>query len=192
MTDVRDPVHRSGCPINLAVEVMGDRWSLVVLRDVMFGDRRHFRELLAGSQEGIASNMLADRLRRLVAAGLLWRSDDETHRQKIRYSLTEAGVQLVPVMAVLGSWGRRHMPASHELSVRAELLERGGPELWDRFMDELRERHLGVPRPAGTPSVLAELQAAYDAAVGEAGRAVHGAGTLRSPGGPSSTPPGTG
>jgi DNA-binding HxlR family transcriptional regulator len=169
MTDGRDAVHRSGCPINLAVEVMGDRWSLVVLRDVMFGDRHYFRELQAGSQERIASNILADRLRRLVDHGLLWRSDDKTHRQKIRYSLTEAGVQLVPVMAALGSWGRRHMPASHELSVRAELLDRGGPELWDRFMDELREQHLGIARPPGTPSVFAELQAAYEAAVRETG-----------------------
>ncbi|GIF69076.1 transcriptional regulator [Asanoa ishikariensis] len=165
MADVRGPAHRSGCPINLSVEILGDRWSLVVLRDVMFGDRHYFRELLTGSQEGIASNILADRLRRLVANGLLWRSDDASHRQKIRYSLTEAGVQLVPVMAALGSWGRRHLPASHELSVRAELLERGGPELWDRFMDELREQHLGIARPPGTPSVFAELQAAYEAAV---------------------------
>jgi len=168
-TDVRANAHRSGCPINLAVEVMGDRWSLVVLRDVMFGDRHYFRELQAGSQEAIASNILAVRLRRLVDHGVLWRSDDKSHRQKIRYSLTEAGVQLVPVMAALGSWGRRHMPASHELSVRAELLEQGGPELWDRFMDELREQHLGIPRPPGTPSVFAELQAAYEAAVEEVG-----------------------
>ena len=165
MTTETEPAHRSGCPINLAVEVLGDRWSLVVLRDVMFGDRHHFRELLTGSQEGIASNILADRLRRLVANGLLSRSGDPTHKQKVRYSLTEAGVQLVPVMAALGSWGRRHMPAGHELSVRAELLERGGPELWERFMDELREQHLGVARPPGTPSVFAELQAAYEAAV---------------------------
>ena len=109
--------------------------------------------------------LLADRLRRLVTYGLLWRTDDETHRQKIRYSLTEPGVQLVPVMAALGTWGRRHLPASHELSVRAELLEKGGPELWDRFMDELREQHLGIHRPPGTPSVFAELHAAYEAAV---------------------------
>ena len=168
MTDETDPAHRSGCPINLAVEVLGDRWSLVVLRDVMFGDRHYFRELLTLSDEGIASNILADRLRRLVVHGLLWRADDATHRQKIRYSLTEAGVQLVSVMAALGSRGRRHMPASHELSVRAELLERGGPELWDRFMDELREQHLGIPRAPGTPSVFGELQAAYEAAVKEA------------------------
>jgi DNA-binding HxlR family transcriptional regulator len=167
MADGGDAVHRSGCPINLAVEVLGDRWSLVVLRDVMFGDRHYFRELLTLSEEGIASNMLADRLRRLVVHGLLWRSADETHRQKIRYSLTEAGVQLVPVMAALGSWGRRHLPASPELSVRAELLERGGPELWYRFMDELREQHLGIARPPGTPSVFAELRAAYAAAVAE-------------------------
>jgi DNA-binding HxlR family transcriptional regulator len=161
----RDSQHRSGCPINLAVEVLGDRWSLVVLRDVMFGDRHYFRELLAGSEEGIATNILADRLRRLVANGLLVRAGDATHRQKVRYSLTEAGVQLVPVMAALGAWGRRHLPASHELSVRAELLERGGPELWHRFMDELREQHLGIPRPPDTPSVFAELQHAYEAAV---------------------------
>ncbi len=160
--------HRSGCPINLTVEVLGDRWSLVILRDMMFGNRRYFRELLTGSQERIASNILADRLRRLVGAGLLTRTDDASHRQKVRYSLTEAGVQLVPVMVTLGSWGRRHLPASHELSVRAALLEHGGPELWDRFMAELREQHLGVPRADATPSVVAELQAAYETAVDNA------------------------
>lgn len=157
--------HRSGCPINLATEVLGDRWTLVVLRDVMFGNRRYFRELLLGSEEGIASNILAARLRSLTKNGMLTRAGDERHRQKIRYSLTEASIELVPVMAALGSWGRRHMPVSHELAVRAELLELGGPPLWDRFMDELREMHLGTPRPPGTPSVFGELQAAYEAAL---------------------------
>src|ERR1700744_3253737 len=126
--------HRSGCPINLATEVLGDKWSLVVLRDVMFGDRRYFRELLANSQEGIASNILAARLHRLTEQGLLTRAGDETHRQKIRYSLTEASIQLVPVMAALGAWGRRHLPVSRELAKRAQILEHGGPALWHRFM----------------------------------------------------------
>jgi DNA-binding HxlR family transcriptional regulator len=81
-------MHCPGCPINLAIEVLGDRWSLILLRDVMFGGRHYFRELLTGSLEGIASNILADRRRRLVAHGLLWRPDDRTHRQKIRCSLT--------------------------------------------------------------------------------------------------------
>ncbi|HEX5117711.1 MAG TPA: helix-turn-helix domain-containing protein [Pseudonocardiaceae bacterium] len=159
--------HRSGCPINLATEVLGDKWSLVVLRDVMFGNVRYFRELLANSQEGIASNILAARLHRLTENGLLTRAGDESHRQKIRYSLTEASIQLVPVMAALGSWGRRHLPVSRELSVRAELLEQGGPPLWDRFMAELRELHLGIQRPPGTGSVFAELRAAYTAAMAE-------------------------
>ena len=57
---------RSGCPINAAVEVLGDRWTLLVLRDVIFDDRRYFRALLTGSVEGIASNILADRLKRLA------------------------------------------------------------------------------------------------------------------------------
>lgn len=155
--------HRSGCPINLATEVLGDKWSLVILRDMMFGNRRYFRELLHNSNEGIASNILADRLQRLVDNGLISRAKDPTHKQKICYSLTEPAIQLVPIMAHLGAWGRRHLPVTRELAIRAELLETGGPELWDRFMDELREQHLGTPQPAGTESVLAYLQAAYEA-----------------------------
>jgi DNA-binding HxlR family transcriptional regulator len=157
--------QRSGCPINLSLEVIGDKWSLLVLRDMMFGNRRHFRELLNGSEEGIASNILADRLQRLVEQRMLSRAPDPSHKQKVVYSLTEPAIQLVPVMAALGTWGRRHLPASRELSIRAQLLEEGGPDLWDDFMDELREIHLGVERPAGTPSVLARLRAAYEAEV---------------------------
>jgi HxlR-like helix-turn-helix len=66
---MREPA-RSGCPINMAVEAFGDRWSLLVLRDVMFGSRHRFRELLADSEEGIASNILVDRLKRLT--GDVW------------------------------------------------------------------------------------------------------------------------
>lgn len=156
-----DTGHRSGCPINLTLETLGDRWSLIVIRDIMFGNRRHFRELQARSEERIASNILADRLKRLVEAGLLSRRDDPTHRQKAIYSLTEPAIQLVPLLAEMGAWGRRHTPVSEELSIRAQLLEDGGPALWAAFMDELRTLHLGAPTKA--PSVLAKLQAAYEA-----------------------------
>lgn len=158
-----DAAHRSGCPINLTLEVLGDRWSLIVIRDLMFGNRRHFRELLNRSEEGIASNILADRLRRLVEVGLLSRADDPSHRQKAIYSLTEPAIQLVPLLAQMGAWGRRHRPVTEELSIRAQLLEEGGPPMWDAFMDELRTLHLGAP-PKG-PSVLQQLQAAYEAVV---------------------------
>jgi DNA-binding HxlR family transcriptional regulator len=157
---------RSGCPINAAVEAFGDRWSLLVLRDVMFGNRRHFRELQAGSQEGIASNILADRLKRLVRDGLLTR-DDAGPGQRATYSLTEQAIQLVPVLAHLGAWGRRHRPTTPPLRVRAEVLEHGGPRMWADYMDELRETHLGIPRPdRARPSVAERLAAAYRTATG--------------------------
>lgn len=159
---------RSGCPINLSIEVIGDRWSLLVIRDMMFGNRRHFGELLSGSEEGIASNILADRLRRLTEQGLVSRAPDPSHKQKVIYSLTESAIQLVPVIAQLGAWGRRHLPASPELSIRAELLEEGGPQLWEEFMAELREQHLGIPSPPDSESVFGRLQAAYEAELAKA------------------------
>jgi DNA-binding HxlR family transcriptional regulator len=156
--------RRSGCPINLTLEMLGDRWSLIVIRDVMFGNRRHYGDLLKLSEERIASNILADRLARLVRMGLLSRAVDPTHKQKAIYSLTEASIQLVPLLAHMGAWGRKHTPASRELSVRAWLLEEGGDQMWKAFMVELRSIHLGAPVPRR--SVLAELQAAFEAAIG--------------------------
>jgi DNA-binding HxlR family transcriptional regulator len=153
---------RSGCPINLTLEQLGDRWSLIVIRDVMFGNRRSYGDLLAQSEEGIASNILADRLKRLSGAGLLTRRPDPEHQQKRIYDLTEPAIQLVPLLAQMAAWGRRHTSPSKELSVRAELLESGGAPLWSAFMDELRYLHLGAPQPAR--SVFGELQAAYEEA----------------------------
>lgn len=187
MVSAEVPGHRSDCPINLTLEVLGDSWSLIIIRDVIFGDRRHYRRLLEESEEGIASNILSDRLKRLLAEGILTRAADPSHRQRRIYSLTEAGIQLLPVLVQLGAWGRRHQPASEELSVRARLLEEGGPQLWQEFMDELRRRHLGGGDPtggssgapgatAGGPaagpgtgsSVLERLEAAYQQAAARA------------------------
>ncbi|HZD97781.1 MAG TPA: helix-turn-helix domain-containing protein [Micromonosporaceae bacterium] len=159
--------HRSGCPINLSLEVFGDKWSLLILRDMIFGSRRHFRELLTNSEEGIASNILANRLKRLVEEGLLTKRADPTHKQKAIYSLTEASIELVPVMAALGTWGRRWLPVSDELSIRAQVLEEGGPVLWDQFMAELRTEHLGLPAAPSTDgrTVRQQLHDAYLAVV---------------------------
>jgi len=162
MTDIR-----SGCPINLTLEVVGDRWSLILIRDIMFGNRRHFRELLAQSNEKIATNILADRLKRLVAHGILSKRDDPTHKQKAVYSLTEKGIELLPLLVQMGTWGRRYLPTTPELAIRQELMEQGGPALLEDFMAELRHLHLGTPLPEGHESVLKRLRAAFERVVGE-------------------------
>jgi DNA-binding HxlR family transcriptional regulator len=143
--------RRFGCPINLTIEIFGDRWSLFVMRDVMFGDRRHFGDLLRNSDEGIASNILASRLARLVEVGLLSKTGDPTHKQKAIYSLTEPSIQLIALLAHKGAWGRRHTQASRELSVRAQLLEEGGERMWKAIIVELRSKHLGAPAQRNQP-----------------------------------------
>ncbi|WP_051760791.1 winged helix-turn-helix transcriptional regulator [Herbidospora cretacea] len=134
---------RSGCPINAAVEVLGDRWSLLVLRDVVFGDRRHFRALLTGSAEGIASNILADRLVRLVEAGLLTRGA-AARGQRARYSLTEAGIRTLPIICALGDWGLDWRPGGDEAAARQRFIRDQGPAFVEELMDDLRVRHLGA------------------------------------------------
>ena len=136
---------RSYCPINLSLELFGDTWTLLVLRDMMFAGKRHFRELLQ-SDEGISSNILADRLARLVQHGLLTRSDDPTHKQKAIYSLTEKAIALLPVIVQIGAWGSRWVPDAKKLDAPARKqlreIQEGGARVWAQRMDELRAEHL--------------------------------------------------
>lgn len=148
--------QRSACPLSLSLEVLGDRWSLLVVRDVMFAGKRSFREFLR-SEEGIAPNILSDRLRRLVDANLLTCQGDPEHRQKYLYHLTEPAIDLVPVIAQLGAWGTRHLPADAVMSVPATVLATGGPATRTRFQDELRAEHLGT-RPVRGTSVQARIK----------------------------------
>ena len=103
------PAPRSGCAINAAVEVLGDPWAILVLRDIMFGNRRHFRELVAGSEEGIATNILAGRLKQLVAAGLL--SHEATRRGResnnIRCTMARSSTCWTPIGVLTGAGVRR-------------------------------------------------------------------------------------
>ena len=147
---------RSGGPIHAAVEVLGDRWTLLVLRDVIFGDRRHFRALLIGSVEGIASNILADRLKRLLDAGLLTRGT-AARGQRARFSLTEAGIQTVPILCALGDWGLDWGSSSDGLRAEQQFLRDGGPAFIDELEDELRVRHLDAPASRTTAPVRSSV-----------------------------------
>jgi len=98
---------RSGCPVSISLERFGDRWSLLIIRDLMVRAYRTFKEF-QGSGEGIATNVLADRLRKLEAAGIITVETDETDRRRLNYRLTEKGIDLAPVMLELLVWASRH------------------------------------------------------------------------------------
>jgi len=107
--------RRSACPLNAAVEALGDRWSLLVVRDMMFG-ARNFADL-SKTHEGIATNILAARLRRLAAEDIVAVAPDPQDRRKRIYRLTAKGIALAPVMAEMVLWA-----AAHEQTGRQELV----------------------------------------------------------------------
>ncbi len=166
---------RSRCAINLALELFGDQWSLLIVRDLMFNGKRHFRELLA-SEEHIASNVLAERLKRLVDAGVLSRSADPRHRQKAIYRLTDAGIELAPILLTIQTWGSQHLPVRDEPGLRTRALAEGGPP-WEAFMAELREEHLD-PLVIGPVSARRGPTATRWQAARETVAASHGQGDL--------------
>jgi DNA-binding HxlR family transcriptional regulator len=102
--------HRSGCPVCISLERFGDRWSLLIIRDLMVRGFRTFKQFQE-SGEGIATNILADRLRKLAAAGIITAEVEATDRRKVNYRLTEKGIDLAPVLLELLIWGARHEEA---------------------------------------------------------------------------------
>jgi DNA-binding HxlR family transcriptional regulator len=99
--------RRSGCPVSISLEILGDRWSLLIIRDMMVRGFRTFREFLE-SGEGIATNILSDRLRRLRASGIIAAGRHKEDRRTLHYRLTEKGIDLAPVLLDLLIWGARH------------------------------------------------------------------------------------
>ncbi len=100
------PLRRSFCPVSCALDLIGDRWSLLVVRDLLRGKHR-FAEFL-GSPEGIPTNILADRLKRLVKYGIITSTHYSQHPPRLEYSLTEKGEDLRPTIRAIVEWGVRH------------------------------------------------------------------------------------
>lgn len=103
--------RRSGCPISISLETFGDRWSLLIIRDLMVRGYRTFKEF-QDSGEGVASNILADRLRKLQDAGIIETEAEETDARRVNYRLTEKGIDLAPVLFELLIWGARYEKSS--------------------------------------------------------------------------------
>jgi DNA-binding HxlR family transcriptional regulator len=99
--------RRSGCPISLALEIFGDTWSLLIIRDLMFKGFKTFNEFL-GAGEGIASNVLTDRLARLEAAGVIDKREHGADARRYEYGLTRKGIDLAPVIVEIVLWSARY------------------------------------------------------------------------------------
>ena len=126
------PTRRSACPLSVSLEILGDRWSLLIIRDLMIRGYRTYKEFL-GSDERIATNILADRLQKLEACGIITPQQDPTDRRKLNYRLTKKGIDLAPVLTELVLWAARYE-------------DTGAPSALIRKMQQNREQFLAEVR----------------------------------------------
>jgi DNA-binding HxlR family transcriptional regulator len=133
------PKRRSGCPLNASVEMLGDRWSLLILRDMMLRGFRTFKEFLT-SYEGIATNILADRLKRLIAHGIVTTKEDPSDGRKLIYVLTPKGLDLAPVLTEMVLWAAKHEETGNQALVRQ--MQQGK----EKFAEGVRQRYLDKTR----------------------------------------------
>lgn len=107
MKETETSPHRSGCPINVLLETLGDTWSLLIVRDMMFFGRRTYNEFL-NAGEKIATNILSNRLHRLETVGIIEKRRDSADARKYIYRLTDKGIDLAPMLVEIILWSARH------------------------------------------------------------------------------------
>ena len=144
------PDRRSPCPVSIALEMFGDRWSLLVVRDMMVRGYRTFGEF-QHSGEGIATNILADRLRKLEALGIIEAGEDDDDRRRVNYRLTAKGIDLAPVLFELLVWTARHEPTGAPCGF-IDRIQRNR----DGFLAEVRRRWKVGDRTPALPRFAAD------------------------------------
>jgi DNA-binding HxlR family transcriptional regulator len=146
---------KSHCPINYGLEIFGDPWSLLIVRDVVYFGKHTFKEFLA-SEEAIAPSVLSARLTSLEAAGILVSSPDPADRRRVSYRLTETGLQLIPILVEIAIWSARVDPATGAPIDWIEMVARNRPEMIELITTTVRN---GGAVFVGDDSVLAQLSA---------------------------------
>jgi DNA-binding HxlR family transcriptional regulator len=132
--------RRSDCPLSVSLDLVGDRWSLLIIRDLMFKDRHEFRDF-HGAEEGIATNVLTDRLRRLEESGIIAKTPHPVDARKAEYHLTERGFDLAPVLIELMIWAATYEnTAAPTSAIRRMIKDR------DALIAELRAKHVYAQR----------------------------------------------
>ena len=132
---------RSYCPQHLILEVIGDKWTLLIIRDMMINDKRYFREFLQ-SEESIASNILSNRLKSLETEGIIHRKQDPHHKQKIQYLLTQKGIDLFPILMENARWSLKYKSVNEADAKIAQAILDGGPERIQAMMKEMEAKHV--------------------------------------------------
>jgi DNA-binding HxlR family transcriptional regulator len=132
--------RRSGCPLNASVEMLGDRWSLLIIRDMMLLGYRTFKEFL-NSHERIATNILADRLRRLENYGIIASAPDPSDGRKQIYSLTPKGLGLAPVLTEMVLWAAAFEETGNQALIRLIRKDKDG------FLAQVRKRFANLSSP---------------------------------------------
>jgi DNA-binding HxlR family transcriptional regulator len=125
--------RRSGCPLNASVEMLGDRWSLLIIRDMMLRGFSSYTQFLE-NYEGIATNILADRLRKLMACGIIRAEPDPADGRKLTYLLTAKGIDLAPVLTEMVLWAAAHEDTHNQALVRLMKADK------QKFLAGVRER----------------------------------------------------
>lgn len=129
----KNQARRSDCPINYSLEHFGDTWSLLIIRDIMYFGKKTYGEFLE-SDEKIASNILASRLAQLEQNGILVKKPRPNDKRKEDYSLTEKGLDLLPILLELASWGAKYDPQT------------GAPQDWIALVNNNREKMIALIR----------------------------------------------
>jgi DNA-binding HxlR family transcriptional regulator len=129
--------RRSGCPLNASIEMLGDRWSLLIIRDMMVRGFRTFKEFLE-SHEKIATNILADRLRKLESNGIISVEPDPSDGRKSIYSLTPKGIDLAPVLTEMVLWAAAHENTGNQELVKQ--MQKGKEQFIARVRQRLAEK----------------------------------------------------
>ena len=104
---MKKKIPRSDCPISYALDFMGDKWSLLIIRDLVFEDKKFYKEFLR-SKEGIATNILSDRLKKLEAAGIVTSKIFAELKTQKEYALTRKGLDLIPVLVDMSIWSAKY------------------------------------------------------------------------------------
>jgi len=130
---MKKQVRRSDCPVNFALQTFGDTWSLLIIRDIVYFGKKTYREF-SESEEGISTNILASRLAQLEADGILIKKTLDTDKRREVYSLTEKGLDLIPILLEMSAWSARHDPQT------------GAPQEWVAAVRANREEIIGLIR----------------------------------------------